>query len=375
MTWSIIEFLLVVLKGGVYRRPLTVSVSSLADRVPSTPRPALLLTTRPARRSAEARTSLTLCRGFLAQETPGRIEPVGHTLDLGVLPGQIVQQVQFRRWGTVAMIFDEFARVLGRMILAIAVVMIVVGLGVVLFEHVTAWFAISATIAMAALLLSAYWQLSGTFTSIAAMALATAVVFRLFSILRLHSTIATGPGVPGFEPLGWFLGALVFIHFIVRAIAAASSAESREATIDVLALTFIRIYAALMFTPYFCNHILGGPDQFQSPAVPMPATHVLVAGSIELVSAVGLTLGLLTRPVALLASAYLLISMSLGRHFEIGNVGAMPQGGYEFGLFWAVTIAVFVVVGGGRASLDCAVRQSSLFDRRSWLRAAALLFA
>src|ERR1700730_15088187 len=32
MTWSSIEFLLVVLERGVYQRPLTVSVSGLADQ-------------------------------------------------------------------------------------------------------------------------------------------------------------------------------------------------------------------------------------------------------------------------------------------------------------------------------------------------------
>jgi hypothetical protein len=32
MTWSSIEFLLVVLERGVYQRPMTVSVSGLADQ-------------------------------------------------------------------------------------------------------------------------------------------------------------------------------------------------------------------------------------------------------------------------------------------------------------------------------------------------------
>ena len=73
---------------------------------------------------------------------------------------------------------------------------------------------------MALLLLSAFWQLRGSFTAIAGLALATAVVSRLFSILNLKppasiaglsaddldALVATGPGVPGFELLGWFLG-------------------------------------------------------------------------------------------------------------------------------------------------------------------------
>jgi putative oxidoreductase len=80
--------------------------------------------------------------------------------------------------------------------------------------------------------------------------------------------------------------------------------------------------------------------------------QVALAGSVELICAVGLTLGFFTRPVALLGSVYLLISMLWGGHFQIGYVWALPEGGYEFGVFWAVMIAVFAVLGGGRYSVD-----------------------
>jgi putative oxidoreductase len=111
--------------------------------------------------------------------------------------------------------------------------------------------------------------------------------------------------------------------------------------------------------PHFGSHILGGPFQFkiytlyfESLGIQMPAMQVALAGTVELVSAVGLTLGLFTRPVALLGSVYLLMSMWLGGHFQIGYVWALPEGGYEFGVFWAAMIAVFAVLGGGRYSLD-----------------------
>jgi putative oxidoreductase len=114
-----------------------------------------------------------------------------------------------------------------------------------------------------------------------------------------------------------------------------------------------------MFVPHFGSHILGGPFQFkiytlyfESLGIHMPAAQVALAGSIELISAVGLTLGLFTRPVALLGSVYLLMSMLLGGHFQIGYVWALPEGGYEFGVFWAAMIAVFAVLGGGRYSVD-----------------------
>src|SRR5882762_825426 len=218
---------------------------------------------------------------------------------------------------------------------------------------------------MALLLISALWQLRGSFTAIAALALATAVVSRLFSVLRLNPPasiaglrpedldllVATGPGVPGFELLGWFLGALVLVQFILRA--------ARESSLNDAALTFIRVYLGLMFVPHFGSHILGGPFQFNiytlyfaSLGLHLPAMQVLLAGSVELITAIGLVLGLFTRPVALLGSVYLLMSMLWGGHFQIGYVWALPEGGYEFGVFWAVMITVFAVLGGGRYSVD-----------------------
>jgi putative oxidoreductase len=271
------------------------------------------------------------------------------------------------------MSIDDSPRWLRGATLAVAIIMIGWGLSVVLRQPVTAWFAASATIWMVLLLITAFWQLRGSITAIAALALATAVVSRLFSILRLNPPasieslspqeldlqVATGPGIPGFEFLGWFLGALVFVQFILRAASVAASSDSREASLNTSALTFIRVYVGLMFVPHFGSHILGGPYQFkiytlyfESLGIYMPAAQVALAGTIELISAVGLALGLFTRPIALLGSVYLLMSMLLGGHFQIGYVWALPDGGYEFGVFWAAMVAVFAVVGGGPYAAD-----------------------
>src|SRR5258706_558349 len=268
---------------------------------------------------------------------------------------------------------DNSLRWLSRLTLAVAVVMIGWGSSVLLGQPVTAWFATSTTVWMVLLLISALWQQRGSFIAIAALALATAVVSRLFSTLRLQPPpsiaglkpddldllVATGPGVPGFQVLGWFLGALVFIQFILRAALANPPSESRESWRNVAALTFIRIYVGLMFVPHFGSHILGGPYQFKiytlyfaSLGLHMPAIQVVLAGSVELTSAIGLVLGVFTRPIAVLGSVYLLLSMLWGGHFQIGYVWALPEGGYEFGVFWAVMIAVFAVLGGGRYSVD-----------------------
>src|SRR5438105_14034013 len=266
------------------------------------------------------------------------------------------------------MTIDNSVRWVRRVTLAVALIMIAWGSSVVLGQPVTAWFAASATSWMALLLIAALWQLRGSFLAIAALALATAVVSRLFSILRLHPPanlaglrpddldllVATGPGVPGFELLGWVLGALVLAKFILRAV--------RESSPNDAALTFIRIYVGLMFVPHFGSHILGGPFQFSiytlyfgSLGLHFPAAQVALAGSVELITAIGLVMGLFTRPVAVLGSVYLLLSMLWGGHFHVGYVWALPEGGYEFGLFWAVMIAVFAVVGGGPNSADRAI--------------------
>src|SRR5712671_1459341 len=167
--------------------------------------------------------------------------------------------------GANAMSIDNFARWLSRVTLVVTIIMIGWGLSVILTQPVTAWFATSSMIWMALLLISAIWQLRGSFPAIAALALATAVVSRLFSILRLNPPadiaglkpddldllVATGPGVPGFAILGWFLGALVFVQFILRAACVAASSDSPKVSLDALVLTCIRIYVGLMFVPHF----------------------------------------------------------------------------------------------------------------------------
>ncbi len=199
------------------------------------------------------------------------------------------------------MSIDNFARWLSRVAAAVAIIMIGWGLSVIFTQPVTGWFAASATVCMALLLISAIWQLRGSFTSIAAFALSTAVVSRLFSILRLNLPasiaglkpddldllVATGPGVPGFAILGWFLGALVLVQFILRAASVVAWSDSSEVSLNELALTFIRVYVGLMFVPHFGSHILGGPFQFkiytlyfESLGIYMPAIQVALAGLI-----------------------------------------------------------------------------------------------
>src|ERR1700720_1153117 len=172
----------------------------------------------------------------------------------------------------IAMSIDYFARWLSRVTLAVAIIMIGWGLSVIFTQPVTAWFSASTMIWMSLLLISAIWQLRGSFPAIAALALATAVVSRLFSILRFNPP----DSLAGLKPED--------LDLLVASPTA--STEKPEISLNESALAFIRVYVGLMFVPHFGSHILGGPFQFkvstlyfESLGIHMPALQVALAGS------------------------------------------------------------------------------------------------
>jgi uncharacterized membrane protein YphA (DoxX/SURF4 family)/predicted ester cyclase len=152
----------------------------------------------------------------------------------------------------------------------------------------------------------------------------------------------------------------LFAQFVFSAIEnVQSSAAEHESRLQSWALTLVRIYVGLMFVPHVGGHLFGGPAQFSiytqyfaALGMPFPSAALGLASVTEFISALGLVFGLCTRPVAFLSATYLLDSTWLGGHFTIDYVWVLPDGGYEFGVFWAIIIAVFTVVGGGRLSVD-----------------------
>jgi len=275
----------------------------------------------------------------------------------------------------------------------------VVGWGavIILREPVTPWFARSATVWMALLLASSIWYLRNSFASLVAVALCAVVVGRLFSTAQIaavaHATgadatdlllqVETGPGVRGFGYLVAALVALLVFEFVAQAAGSIRSNNNAEtSTSQDWILSFIRIYVGLMFVPHFVGHLFAGPHQFgiytqyfAGLGMPHPAAQLVLAGTVEVVASVGLAFGLLTRPIALLAGMYLFLTMLLGGHFGIGYVWILPNGGYEFGIFWAVMSAVFVMQGGGGASIDSLVRRSTFFNEHPRLHYARFLFS
>jgi putative oxidoreductase len=280
--------------------------------------------------------------------------------------------------------------------LAVAVLMIAWGAIVLHRQAVTSWFSASAAIWMVLLLASALWLLRGSFTALAATGLTSAVVGRLFSTLQIGASasgsgaspsdlllqVETGPGIYGYGYLGLLLGMLLLSQFILLAIdAVRSSKDERELLAQTWALTFVRLCVGLMFEPHFVGHIFAGPHQFgiytqyfAGLGLPLPVAQLVLAGTVEVIAAIGLSLGLCTRIIACLGAIYLFLTMLLGGHFSIGYVWILPDGGYEFGMFWAIITAVFIVRGGGRISVDNLIRQIQFFERRPELRTAYLLF-
>jgi putative oxidoreductase len=294
------------------------------------------------------------------------------------------------------MSINDHLRWMQRASLAIAVIMIVWGASRLHDQAITPWFSISAVAWMVMLLASALWLLRGSFFALAAAGLTTTLVGRLFSTVQVGAPlngsgaspsdlllqVETGSGIPGYGYLGLLLGILLLSQFILHAIdAIRSSKDDRELLIQTWALTFVRLYVGLMFVPHFVGHIFAGPHQFgiytqyfAGLGLPFPAVQLVLAGAVEVIVAIGLSLGLCTRVMAFLGAFYLFLTMLLGGHFSIGYVWILPNGGYEFGVFWAVMSAVFIITGGGRISVDNLIRQIRFFEHRPRLRIAYLLF-
>lgn len=74
----------------------------------------------------------------------------------------------------------------------------------------------------------------------------------------------------------------------------------------------------------------------------------LAAGAVETFAGLALALGLATRVSAALILGLLLVAMTV--HLPVGFF--WTSGGWEYPALWAAVVAMFVVRGGGRFSLD-----------------------
>lgn len=170
----------------------------------------------------------------------------------------------------------------------------------------------------------------------------------------------TGPGIPFIEPLTLVLVAAVALYVLAQAQRTISGASggARLRAADWIA-TLLRAYVGLMFISHFTGHVFAGPipfdafvDYFREIGMPSPSASVVLAGLIEITVCIGLAFGLMTRPIAVLGTVYLLFAVGIGGHFSIGYSWALPGLGVEFPVFWAFAVALFGIFGAGPISLD-----------------------
>lgn len=94
---------------------------------------------------------------------------------------------------------------------------------------------------------------------------------------------------------------------------------------------------------------------FESLGIPMPLLNAYMAATTELVGVILLTLGLLTRLIALPLMVVMLVAIFT---VHIGNGFSCGDNGFEIPFYYLLFLLIFLSHGPGKASLD-----HYLFDR------------
>ncbi len=111
----------------------------------------------------------------------------------------------------------------------------------------------------------------------------------------------------------------------------------------------------------FTFGLAGTAGYFQSLGFPVVFAYLVILGEIG--GGIALILGLWTRPIALLLLP-ILIGATV-QHLNNGWIFSGPGGGWEFPVFWTVTLIVQALLGDGAY----AVGQSPLAPRAAMARA------
>lgn len=129
-----------------------------------------------------------------------------------------------------------------------------------------------------------------------------------------------------------------------------------------LAEPLVRVTAGLLLVPHGAQKLFGafgggglaGTAQFLGQAGYEPGwLWALLVALTELVGGLLLAVGFLTRPAA--AAIFLFLATAVVHHLPQGFFWS--QGGLEYPLLWAVVALSFAIRGGGRYSVDAALRR------------------
>ncbi|MGP0090710.1 MAG: DoxX family protein [Xanthobacteraceae bacterium] len=115
----------------------------------------------------------------------------------------------------------------------------------------------------------------------------------------------------------------------------------------------LRMTAGLMLIyPHVAMKLAMGPEALAAKVMAaqgiepaLPAAYLIIA--VEILGIVCLTLGLLTRPVALLLVIEFLVIVKVH-----AAAGWAAPGGAEFPFLWLMVLIMIMLRGGGRYSLD-----------------------
>jgi len=116
----------------------------------------------------------------------------------------------------------------------------------------------------------------------------------------------------------------------------------------------LRMTAGLMLIyPHVMMKLSMGPEAVAAKVMAahgiepaLPAAYLIIA--LEILGVVCLTLGLFTRPVALLLVVEFLVIVKV----HAANGWAANAGGAEFPFLWLMVLVLIMLRGGGRYSLD-----------------------
>jgi len=127
-----------------------------------------------------------------------------------------------------------------------------------------------------------------------------------------------------------------------------NSNRSAELAATILRLALGVLYLAHSLQKIFVFTLPGTAHFFES--LGLPGWLGYVTAFVELAGGIALLLGVQVRWVALVLLPFMLGAMSA--HLHNGWGFASPNGGWEYPAFWAVTLVVQSLLGGGVGALS-----------------------
>jgi putative oxidoreductase len=123
--------------------------------------------------------------------------------------------------------------------------------------------------------------------------------------------------------------------------------------LDWLSWPIVRIAAGALLIPHGAQKLFGGlastAEGFGKMGLEPAFAFAVYIASLEFFGGILLTIGLFTRPVALLLAGFMAVAAFVV-HWPNGFF--WTKGGYEYPLMWLLLALAFLIRGGGPLSVD-----------------------